>query len=60
MRVPLLEAQLMGSKRQSGSREQQWVQRQKLREARGNRIMSEERVTDSLLLTQMSGEDEGH
>lgn len=58
MRVPLLEVQLMGSKTQRRSREQDWVQWQKLREARGNRILSEERVTDMLLLTQMSGGDE--
>lgn len=50
--VPLLEAQLMGSNRQGGSREQHWVQRQKLSEARGNRILSEERGTDSLLLRE--------
>lgn len=60
MRVPLLGAPLMGSERQSRSREQQWVQWQKLREARGNRILSEQRVTDSVLLTRMSGGDEGH
>lgn len=30
------------------------------REARGNRVLSEERVTDSLLLTQMSGGNEEH
>lgn len=53
MRVPLLEAQLTGSKRQSGSREQQWVQRQKLKEARGNKILSQERVTDSLAETNV-------
>lgn len=60
VRVPLWEAQLLSSKRLSGSREQQWVRWQKPRQARGKRILTEERVTDSVLLTQMSGGDEGH